>query len=138
MGTLSHLDRYLKRRGYSWVYNRRVPTTLLALDPRGPVIRQALGTRDLAVARKARDMLVAADDELWASMTLGENTDRSKNKYAAALKRVKAMGFNYVTADELASTATWQELSSRLEAILPPSEGDPDFKCIFDRDPDAP
>ncbi len=121
MGSLSHLDRYLKRRGYSWVYCRRVPTPLLELDSRGPVVRQALGTRDLVIARKARDLLAAADDELWASMTLGENVGRSKDRYTAALLRVKAMGFSYISADELANSASWQELSSRLEAILPAS-----------------
>lgn len=119
MISLSHLDRYLKRRGYSWVYCRRVPTPLLQLDGRGPVIRQALGTRDLAIARKARDVLAAADDELWASLTLGENVDRSRSRYAAALKRVKAMGFGYITADELGRSASWEELSSRFEAIMP-------------------
>jgi hypothetical protein len=65
--------------------------------------------------------LAAADDELWASLTLGENVDRSRNRYAAALKRVKAMGFGYIPAEELGRSASWDELSSRLEAILPPT-----------------
>ena len=121
MGRLSDLDRYLKRRGYSWVYYRRVPSALAELDSRAPFIRHALGTRDLAVARRARDVLAAADDELWACLTLGENVDRSRNRYAAALKRVKAMGFGYIPAEELGRSASWDELSSRLEAILPPT-----------------
>ena len=121
MGRLSDLDRYLKRRGYSWVYYRRVPSALAELDSRAPFVRHALGTRDLAVARRARDVLAAADDELWASLTLGENVDRSRNRYAAALKRVKAMGFGYIPAEELGRSASWDELSSRLEAILPPT-----------------
>jgi integrase len=121
MGKLDLLDQYLKRRGHSWVYYRRVPTALLALDARAPLIRQALGTRDLAVARRARDLLAAADDELWAALTLDEHVDRSRSRYAAALKRVKAMGFGYVSAEELGRDARWEELSSRFEAILPES-----------------
>ncbi|MHA6729114.1 DUF6538 domain-containing protein [Devosia sp. A369] len=121
MGRLDDLDRYLKRRGHSWVYYRRVPTALAALDSRAPFIRHALGTRDLAIARRARDVLAAADDELWASLTLSENVDRSRSRYAAALKRVKAMGFGYISAEDLGRSASWNELSSRLEAILPAS-----------------
>tara|TARA_R110002126_G_scaffold157588_2_gene305040 strand:- start:5242 stop:6636 length:1395 start_codon:yes stop_codon:yes gene_type:complete len=121
LGKLDDLDRYLKRRGHSWVYYRRVPTALAALDSRAPFIRQALGTRDLAIARRARDVLAAADDELWASLTLNENIDRSRTRYSTALKRVKAMGFGYTSAEDLARSATWDELSSRLEAIMPVS-----------------
>lgn len=117
----NELDRYLKRRGYSWLYYRRVPTRLAQLDRRFPVIEQALGTRDLVVARKARDLLASADDDLWASMTLGENVERSRSRYAAALKRVRAMGFGYVPAEELSRTASWDDISSRFEAILPVS-----------------
>jgi integrase len=121
MSRFGDLDRYLKRRGNSWVYYRRVPTALANLDARAPSIRHALGTRDLAVARRSRDVLAAADDELWASMTLGENIDRSRSRYAAALKRVKAMGFGYASAADLGRSASWDELSSRMEAILPSS-----------------
>ncbi len=121
LARLGDIDRYLKRRGHSWVYYRRVPTALAALDPRAPFIRHALGTRDLAIARRARDLLAAADDELWASLTLGENVDRSRSRYAAAVKRVKAMGFGYTPAEELGRSASWDELSSRMEAILRPN-----------------
>lgn len=93
MGKLDDLDRYLKRRGHSWVYYRRVPTALSALDTRAPFIRHALGTRDLAIARRARYILAVADDELWASLTLNESVDRSRTRYAVALNRVKATGF---------------------------------------------
>ena len=96
-----------------------MPTALVSLDTRAPFIRQALGTRDLAIARRARDLLVAADNGLWAALTLDENVDRSRVRYAAALKRVKALSFGYVSADELGRNAGWEELSSRLEAILP-------------------
>jgi hypothetical protein len=41
-----------------------------AIDVRAPLIRQALDTRGLAVARRARDLLAAADEELWAALTL--------------------------------------------------------------------
>ena len=92
---------------------------MVSLDTRAPFIRQALGTRDLAIARRARDLLVAADNGLWAALTLDENVDRSRVRYAAALKRVKALSFGYVSADELGRNAGWEELSSRLEAILP-------------------
>ena len=121
MGRLDDRDLYLKRRGHSWVSYRRVPAALSALDSRAPFIRLALGTRDLAIARRARDVLSVADDELWASLTLNESVDRSRARYAVALNRVKAMGFGYTSVEDLERSATWDELSSRLEAIMPAS-----------------
>lgn len=121
MGNRIKIDLYLKRRGDSWVYCRRVPTTVASLDSRAPTVRQALGTRDLAVARQQRDLLAAADDELWASLFLNDNVDHSRSRYAAALNRVKALGFGFVPTEVLSRTANWEELSRRLEAIMPTS-----------------
>lgn len=119
MGRRVDLDRYLKRRGHSWTYNRRVPTVLLGLDNRGPVIRQALGTRDLAIARKARDLLEAADDERWGALMAGTAGDDTSARYAAAVRLASALGYGYRPAAEIANEASWAELANRMERILP-------------------
>jgi hypothetical protein len=40
----------------------RVPKSVEAFDARFPLIRTALGTNDLALARRQRDRLAEADD----------------------------------------------------------------------------
>ena len=119
MPRLIDLDRYLKRRGHSWSYHRRVPTSLLAQDPRAPIVRQALGTRDLAAARRARDILEVADDERWSAMMAGNKSSSSDARHAAAVRMALALGFGYRPANELADTASWTDLSGRLEAVMP-------------------
>lgn len=119
MPRLIDLDRYLKRRGQSWSYNRRVPTGLLEQDPRAPVVRQALGTRDLAAARCARDLLEAADDERWSAMMAGKRTAVSDDRHASAVRMALALGFGYLPAADLAETASWPDLAERFEAVMP-------------------
>ena len=112
-------DRYLKRRGDSWSYHRRVPTALVNQDPRAPIICQALGTRDLAAARRARDVLEAADDQHWAAMMAGKRNSGADDRHAAAVKMALALGFGYRPTAELAETASWADLAERLETIMP-------------------
>ena len=119
MPRLINLDRYLKRRGQSWFYHRRVPTGLLDQDSRAPVVRQALGTRDLAAARRARDLLEAADDERWSAMMAGKRTALSDDRHASAVRMALALGFGYVPAADLAETANWPDLAERFEAVMP-------------------
>lgn len=119
LGRRVDLDRYLKRRGYSWTYNRRVPALLLGVDDRGPVIRQALGTRDLAIARKARDLLEAADDERWGALMAGTAGSETASRYTAAVRLATALGYGYRPAAEIANEASWAELASRMERVLP-------------------
>lgn len=120
MPRLIDLDRYLKRRGESWTYCRRVPTALKSLDPRAPVIRQALGTRDLAAARRARDVLEAADEERWAGLMSGTALPDAATRHAAAVRLALALGFGYRPAAELAEKGSWEDIAQRMDAVMPP------------------
>lgn len=112
-----NLDQHLQRRGDFWTYYRRVPRDLKDLDARFPVIRTALGTYDLAEARHKRDLLQAADDALWAAFRAEGTSTQSTAIHHAAVARARSFGFQYKSAQELSATATWPELSERLEVI---------------------
>lgn len=131
MGRRVDLDRYLKRRGHSWIYNRRVPTALLGLDERAPAIRQALGTRDLAVARKARDILELADDERWGALLAGTMGEGAATRYAAAVRLATALGYGYRPAADIARDAPWEELAARIERVMPAETPAPIIQAVL-------
>lgn len=57
-------NHYLEQRGYRWYYVRRVPTRFRDVDPRR-VVRAALHTDSLTVARERRDAMMDADEHYW-------------------------------------------------------------------------
>jgi len=63
----------------------------MTLDARAPHVRLSLKTDDLALARRKRDMLEAADDALWASLTTGSEADPARRRYDAAVKPGEAL-----------------------------------------------
>ena len=108
-------DRFLMRRGDWYVYSRRVPKQIASLDSRGPVIRKALGTDDLAQARAQRDVLERADDEFWAALVLaaeGDHTARLRQAQATAT----ALGFTYRHAAAVLATESGDALMTRITA----------------------
>ena len=60
-------DKYLKQRGNTYYYQRRVPTEYADFDDRG-YIKKSLKTSYLEIARTRRDALVEADNLFWASV----------------------------------------------------------------------
>lgn len=114
-------DRYLRAINGKWHYKRRVPTALIHADSRAPHVRMSLKTGDLALARRKRDMLEAADDSLWASLLVDEDADPGRRRYEAAVKRVEALGFTYRPSSDLRDHATLEELALRFEAIMGPT-----------------
>lgn len=66
-----------------------------------------------------RDLLEAADDELWASMIVDGGDEVSRQRYQAAVRRPTAMGFSYRTAAEIAAEPI-DALLKRIEAIMTP------------------
>jgi hypothetical protein len=89
---LKSLDQYLKRRGDRWYYARRVPERVADLDPRG-IIKTALKTSSLEVARARRDALAEADDHYWASLLATINVERpnpNSSENAVALSTYKS------------------------------------------------
>ncbi|MBB3315154.1 integrase [Rhizobium sp. BK181] len=112
-------NRYLTERGGVFYYKRRIPTPLVDLDGRGQHVRISLQTSDLAQARAARDIYEGADDEYWASLTLGVEANGAKSAYMSAVKRAQAMGFFYRPAGEVAKEDIGSILQ-RIEAVMSP------------------
>lgn len=110
--------RFLQLRNGIFHYKRRVPSDVVGLDSRAPHVRISLKTRDLARAMAQRDLLEAADNELWASMIVDGKTDTARDRYQAAVRRAAAMGFSYRTAAEIAAEPI-ETIVSRIEAIMP-------------------
>ena len=99
-------DRYLVGKGgqsdrtgkpgkVHWHYKRKVPANVVDLDDRAPVVRLSLKTDDLAEARRKRDALELADNELWASFLVGSDAEVAVRRHKAAVRRAEAMGFGY-------------------------------------------
>jgi integrase len=107
-------DRHLAERNGNYHYKRRVPVTIAHLDSRAPIVRMSLKTDDLALARRKRDLLEAADDELWASLILDGAMDPARRRYEAAVKRVEAIGFIFHSGAELRAIGNVDDLRRRL------------------------
>lgn len=125
-----NLDRFLKIRGSTYHYYRRVPKRYEALDPRG-TIRFSLKTSSLDVARMRRDSFAEADDEYWASLSIMaveapnntlERTAMAK-RYAAASVRAIALGFTYKPVTELAIPDNIEDVVERLMSLKTGEEG---------------
>ena len=102
-------DRYLKLRGRRWHYVRRVPAHAQQHDRRG-VIQVSLKTASQEVARLKRDALQKADDLYWSGVADGLAAETAFERYEAAKTRAQALGFDYLTADRIASTLPVEEI----------------------------
>jgi integrase len=98
-------DRYIFWINGNAQYRRRVPVDLAGADPRAPAVRMSLKTDDLAMARRKRDQLEAADDALWASMLVGGDVDPARRRHEAAVRRVEAVGFTFHSSAEIEAGA---------------------------------
>jgi len=124
-------DRYLSKLfSDNYFYKRRVPTAVAALDSRAPIIRIALKTDDLVLARKKRDMLEAADDALWGSFLEDGVTDPARRRYEAAVKRVEAYGFHFHSSQELRRSG-FVEVQRRLRQVDESSTPDVDYPALL-------
>lgn len=120
--TRSDPDRYLVQLKGWYHYKRRVPTLIADKDNRAPHVRMSLKTDDLALARRKRDLLAAADDALWASMIGDLDPDPARRRYEAAVKRVEALDFTFHSAVELERREMFEDLMRRLDLIEARSE----------------
>ncbi|MBN9243976.1 MAG: integrase [Mesorhizobium sp.] len=115
---LKKQDRFLAERAGNYYYKRRVPTEVAHLDKRTPIIRMSLKTDDLALARRKRDQLEAADDALWASLIVDGVTDPARRRYEAAVKRVEALGFTFHAAQDLERPEAFGDLMQRIRELV--------------------
>lgn len=112
--TRSESDRYLIKRDRRYVYRRRVPKSVSALDDCAPFIQIALKTADIAVARMKRDLLEEADNLFWAELSLKDDVEKARLHYQSAQKRVEALGFAYKTSRDIANIS-FNELFNRID-----------------------
>lgn len=128
-------DRHLENRGGRWYYQRRVPKRFKPYDDRG-VIKAALKTDSIEVARFRRDALEAADDDYWNSMLYLEDgevgeADASRfretleRRYRAASSRALARGFVYAPIEQIVDTADLGEILDRINIVKPIDKGRP-------------
>jgi len=117
-------DRYLKLRGRTFHYYRRVPKRFAHLDDR-KTVRHSLKTNSLEIARIRRDGFETADCEFWASLALSEAENpnfksarsATARRYQAAQARAMASGFVYKPVAELAQPENLEEVVDRLLAL---------------------
>lgn len=110
-------DRFLQQRAGNYYYKRRVPAEVADADDRAPHVRISLKTDDLAVARAKRDALEAADNEFWASMLSGTETEVAQRHYTAAVKRAQALGFSYRPVADIARDEALADLKKRFDVL---------------------
>jgi integrase len=103
-------DRFIAVRHGKYHYKRRIPTSVGALDSRYPQIRLSLKTNDLAMARVMRDILEAADHDLWAALLTNSGVDVAQEGVNAARKSVAALRFSFKRRLQLAASNSPAEI----------------------------
>ena len=106
--------KYLTCRNGWYIYNRRVPDCLKAVDPRQRV-RIALNTKCETTAMKK---LVAINDNIegyWKSL-IELNQTHTKDKFKALVITARQLGFTYVPSSKLVDIP-WQDLLERVFAV---------------------
>lgn len=112
-------------RGEFWNYKRKVPRKFKDIEPR-PMVRVALGTKSLDIARMRRDALVEADNAYWSALLIesieqGGVTTATRavqeKFYKSATVRALSFGFLYKTAQQLVSEHAVEEVVERAELL---------------------
>jgi len=112
-------------RGEYWNYKRKVPRKYKDIEPR-TLIRVALGTKSLDIARLRRDALVEADNAYWSALLIesienGGVTSATRTVqekfYKSATVRALSYGFIYKTAQQLVSENAVDEVLERAELL---------------------
>ncbi len=106
---MNNRDRYLKKRGETWYYQRGVPKALHHIDNRAPLIQESLKTRDRMMARKRRDGHMQADNRFWDALKGGMNATTAREKYEADIEIARTLGvperstkpFNFTNEDRV-------------------------------------
>ena len=119
MKAIRRLDQYLRLRGDTWHYVRRVPKAVRHIDNR-TLIYRSLDTDSRKVARQRRDICADEDNQRWNEIT--PNRFQSSPKHASyrdASHRARSKGFSYEPMESLVSQNTVTDLLHRLIALEP-------------------
>ena len=85
----------------NYYYYRRVPTEVLHLETRTH-ISQSLKTDDLKEALTRGEVIHAAAERLWSSLSAGDKGAIPFEHYAAAVKIAQSFGFTYRRVEDVA------------------------------------
>ncbi len=119
MKAIRRLDQYLRLRGDTWHYVRRVPKAVRHIDNR-TLIYRSLDTDSRKVARQRRDICTDEDNQRWNEIMPNrfQSTPKAAS-YRDASHRARSKGFNYQPMENLVSQNTVTDLLHRLIALEP-------------------
>jgi len=119
MKAIRRLDQYLRLRGDTWHYVRRVPKAVRHIDDR-TLIYRSLDTDSRKVARQRRDIYADEDNQRWNELMPNrfQSSPRDAN-YRDASHRARSKGFDYEPMESLVSEDTVTNLLRRLIALEP-------------------
>ena len=119
MGTIDRANQYLRLRGDTWHYVRRVPKALIEKEGQAMIWR-SLETNSRKVARKRRDICAAADEQRWNGLAPGRfGTPDPAAMMLDLRQRAAAFGFTYKPVEELVTQASLEELLEQLKVLGP-------------------
>lgn len=119
MKAIRRLDQYLRLRGDTWHYVRRVPKAVRHIDDR-TLIYRSLDTDSRKVARQRRDICADKDNERWNEIVPSRFQSIPREaSYRDASHRARSQGFNYEPMESLVSQNTVTDLLRRLIALEP-------------------
>ncbi|UIK12472.1 integrase [Rhizobium leguminosarum] len=124
-------NRFLSQRNGCFTYKRRVPVIVGTRDSRAPIIRIALGTRNIIEARAKRDAYERADRELWMSLCGGGEHSAAVAHHIAATSRARALGFTYRHLTSILSEESGPAILERLRALQDAKPGSPEETAIL-------
>lgn len=126
-------DNLIKRHGV-WHFQRRVPVDFVGFDPRD-IVRQSTKIRIIDDPKAVRAKQVAekqnrALEAYWRGLLAGNQTE-AEGAYAAARRRAKTWGLEFVPIAELAEAALTKDLLARLEVLRTPRAGPQDVAAVL-------
>ncbi|WP_121098988.1 DUF6538 domain-containing protein [Litorimonas taeanensis] len=119
MKAIRRPDQYLRLRGDTWHYVRRVPKAVRHLDNR-TLIYRSLDIDSRKVARQRRDICADEDNQRWNELMPNRFQPPPREaSYRAASQLARSRGCNYKPMESLVSQDTVTDLLHRLIALEP-------------------
>lgn len=109
-------DRYLLLRAGRYCYHRRQPKDLVSIIGSG-FVRIGLNTNDPEIAFRTAKAINRHTEEYWESVARHGAAAKDKDRYDAAVKVARFMGYRYREAGDIATTASLDEIIDRLREI---------------------
>ena len=134
MRSIQRPNQYLKLRGDTWYYVRRVPKAALEIEGRAQICR-SLETDSRRVARQRRDICAAADENRWNEVAPGKFGAPDPAAVMLDLRqRAAAFGFSYKPVEKLLESDNVEAIVLRVQALGPITPGKMSPKTQRDAD----